>query len=52
VELIDKFKDEHEDVDELIQEWWQEGTPFTPKCNNMFLTHNMMEPYRLLSVMI
>jgi hypothetical protein len=36
-------------VEEVIQEWWEDITPFTPKSNKKFMTHNMKELYRLLS---
>lgn len=49
---MDKSKEQHEDVFEVIQEWWQEGVPFFPKGSKFFLTHNMKEPYRLVVAMI
>jgi len=50
--FMDKFIVEKSKPLELIQDWWDEETPFTTKINRVYNTQYFKSPYQLLISMI
>jgi hypothetical protein len=52
VGFLEKFTMENPKLLELIQEWWDEETPFTTKLSRVYNTQYFKPPYKLLTAMI
>jgi hypothetical protein len=50
--FLDTFREDHPNLVELVEEWWNEDMDFTQKDNRLYLIQYFKEPYQLLASMI
>jgi len=50
--FLHKFKEDHPDFNELMEDWWGEEIEFYKKNNRLVLVQYLKRPYRLLVAMI